>query len=143
MTESGRVLVGVDGSDGSRGALDWAARYASLISAELRVVGVWHWPALYGPIPTLPLDALEAHVREEVEMLADSVRQRYRDLVVVPETLPGSPARVLVELSHMAGLLVVGSRGHGYVGGALAGSVSLHCVHHAHCPVLVVPSPCR
>ena len=55
----------------------------------------------------------------------------------------GSPGYLLVEESRGAAMLVIGSRGHGGFVGLLLGSVSNACVHHAHCPVVVVPPPER
>ena len=51
--------------------------------------------------------------------------------------MQGDPANVLESASHGAALLVVAQRGHGQLVGLLLGSVSEHCVAHAHCPVLV------
>ncbi|MDD0857766.1 universal stress protein [Arthrobacter alpinus] len=50
----------------------------------------------------------------------------------------GTPARVLMEHSKSAQMLIVGSRGHGGFAGMLLGSVSSACAEHAGCPVLVV-----
>jgi len=54
--------------------------------------------------------------------------------------LPGQPGRVLSELSEDASLVVVGTRGHGELVGMFVGSVGLHLLTHAHCPVVVVRS---
>jgi len=59
-------------------------------------------------------------------------------VVVETSVAEGSPGRALVEAAKGAELLVVGSRGRGGFAGALFGSVSLHCVSHAPCPVVVV-----
>jgi nucleotide-binding universal stress UspA family protein len=58
---------------------------------------------------------------------------------VQPIALEGTPGWTLVESSAHAGLVVVGSRGHGAVSSLLLGSVSRHCVGHGACPVVVVP----
>ena len=60
------------------------------------------------------------------------------DLDVERALVPGNPAEILVEESHGANLLVVGSHGREAFRGMLMGSVSIHCVNQGHCPVLVV-----
>ena len=60
---------------------------------------------------------------------------------ITTEVVNAHPANALVEESSDADLLVVGSRGHGRVLKRVLGSVSDHCTHHAHCPVVVVPPP--
>jgi nucleotide-binding universal stress UspA family protein len=59
-------------------------------------------------------------------------------VVVLPQVGEGYPAEVLLDAAKGADLLVLGNRGHSGFTSALLGSVSLHCVTHAHCPVLVV-----
>ena len=60
------------------------------------------------------------------------------DVPVRARVAEGIPAQVLLDACEGAGLLVVGSRGHGGFAEALLGSVSQHCVHHAQCPVVVI-----
>jgi nucleotide-binding universal stress UspA family protein len=76
----------------------------------------------------------EQMLRETVER----VRSDHPSVKVVTAVIEGPPARVLVDMSAEAYLLVVGSRGRGGFSGLLLGSVSQQCVHHAHCPVTVV-----
>ncbi|NYJ08754.1 universal stress protein [Petropleomorpha daqingensis] len=137
-----RVVVGLDGSAGSRAALEQAWLRAARSGAVLDVVSVlpvqhvWSRPA--------------PDVQRQDEALADT-QIRARALVdeVVSEgvagavevrvrAVPGSPAGALVEAAEGAAALVVGSRGRGAVRSAVLGSVALHCVTHARCPVEVV-----
>ena len=76
----------------------------------------------------------ERVLREAVER----VRSDHPSVAVETTVIEGPPARVLVDMSADADLLVVGSRGLGGFSGLLLGSVSQQCVHHAHCPVTVV-----
>ena len=76
--------------------------------------------------------------------------QRIVDDVVTPpqpdtvlKVVNDLPARALLEAGEGAWMLVVGSRGLGGFHGLLLGSVSQQVVHHATCPVLVVPEPRR
>lgn len=133
------VVVGVDGSASSRAAVEWAARQAEVTGARLEAVTCWQWPATFGfPVP-LPADydpsGEAARIAEET---VAPVREAHAGLDLRTSVVEGPPARVLVEASSRAELLVVGSRGHGGFTGALVGSVSEHCVAHAHCPVVVV-----
>jgi nucleotide-binding universal stress UspA family protein len=73
-------------------------------------------------------------LRETVER----VRSDHPAVNVKTAVIEGPPARVLVDLSADADLLVVGSRGRGGFSELLLGSVSQQCVHHARCPVTVV-----
>lgn len=73
--------------------------------------------------------------------LAEAVAKVYPDKAdpAIETKVPyGHPAQVLIDESKEADLLVVGSHGHGGFSGMLVGSVSIHCVTHASCPVVVV-----
>jgi nucleotide-binding universal stress UspA family protein len=134
----GRIVVGVDGSSSSLDALGWAAAQAELTGSTLEVVSTWDWPASLGwavPVPD-DFDASADAVRGLETALA-VVQAEHPGLSIEIRVVEGHPAPVLVEASRDAGLLVVGSRGRGAFAGMLLGSVSEHCVTHAHCPVVV------
>jgi len=140
MTEpTPRVVVGVDGSAGSRRALRRAALEATAHEATLEIVLAWGLFDQPGDGSFDPhfnagraRDALQRIVDDEpTPRPADSVLQVVNDL----------PARALLDAGEGAWMLVVGSRGLGGFQGLLLGSVSQQVVHHAACPVLVVPEP--
>jgi nucleotide-binding universal stress UspA family protein len=137
------VVVGVDGSAESVAALAWAARYAAAAGAQVRAIMAWHYPGAVGgpPIEKAP-DAVHHQTEEqEKETLSEAVSKVYGGPAPagVEATLGyGHPAQVLVEASKEADLLVVGRRGHRAFAGMMVGSVSLHCVVSASCPVVVV-----
>jgi len=134
----GRVLVGVDGSESSIQALEWAA---DLSGATLRAVTTWEWPTSYGWAFAFPSgydpnsDAMRV-----LDGALGPVRTAHPGVQIDEAVVEGHPAQVLVRESPDADLLVVGSRGHGEFTGMLIGSVSEHCVSNAHCPVVVVRS---
>ncbi|MDQ6614660.1 MAG: universal stress protein [Actinomycetota bacterium] len=148
MTEPGAVvIVGVDGSQNARAALRWAATEAQLRGATLELVHAWQFPAVaivaYGPtvVPVFDAADLEKRAWQIAEAAAAEVRSESPGLDVRVSVTRGHPAEVLVDAAQQAGLLVVGSRGLGGFARLLMGSTSQHCVHHASCPVVVVPSP--
>jgi nucleotide-binding universal stress UspA family protein len=131
------VVVGVDGSDAGTRAVRWAGSYARATGHPVRLVGAWHWPTsmgvprnLGGRDPQADAAAALAKASAELGLPAEQI---------TTETVDGRAAAVLVEQVQENDLLVVGSRGHGAVTGIMLGSVSTHCVHHAPCPVVVVP----
>ena len=134
----GRIVVGIDGSPASFGALSWAAHQADLTSSALEIVMTWQWPASYGWAAPVPDDFdPEEDVRKELDGAVAPVRRAFHELSIDPRVLYGHPAPILTEASKGAELLVVGSRGHGKFVGMLIGSVSEYCAANAHCPVLV------
>ena len=136
--DSPPVVVGVDGSPQSVAALQWAADYAAAVGAPVKVVISWQYPALYGTVPVVDEMNFEGAATKIVEKMAADIQIASPGLEVTTLVSAGRPAEILVRESENAALLVVGSQGHGAFAGMLIGSVSLHCVHHAHCPVVVV-----
>ena len=143
MEDTGRreVIVGVDGSASGREALEWARRYARDVGGHVTAVTAWHHPPMAtgpGVVPPTDYDP-EATARS---LLAGAVAEVEADGAAGIDQLvvQGNAAAVLIDKSKGADLLVVGTRGHGGFAGMLLGSVSAHCVHHAHCPVVVVRS---
>lgn len=135
------IVVGVDGSEHSADALRWAMRQAEHTGAEVRALRAWQLPASYGyPGTWVDID-FEEEARKDLQRVVDDVSADHPGVAVTAEVVRGHPADVLVTASKGAGLLVVGSHGHGAFAGMLLGSVSVHCTHNAHCPVIVVRIP--
>ena len=150
----GRIVVGVDGSEGSRRALHWAVDEATLRGASLEVIHTYEhhlsWQG-YGTDESMSAAAVEA-MREEIESAAREAAKHAQALVDrmvegldVPEVTATAvesshPARTLVEHSKDAELLVVGSRGRGGFKSLMLGSVSQQCAQHAECPVVIIRS---
>ena len=137
------VVVGVDGSAESIGALRWASGYAAATGATITAVLSWHYPAPVGlaPVGVAPKavsDDVRAHLQEDLDKALTEVFGTGAPDNVQAKLAYGHPATVLVEESRKADLLVVGQRGHGAFTGMLVGSVSMHCVTNAECPVVVV-----
>lgn len=137
------IVVGVDGSVASSGALRWAAVHAAQMGAELRVLNVWDIPAGWGRVDLVTPDIvqdLEALAKETVDKAVEAASSLGEpDLDVKGEVLQGWPPRCLTEASRSADLLVVGNVGHSQVAGMLLGSVADFVVRHAACPVAVIP----
>jgi nucleotide-binding universal stress UspA family protein len=133
-----RVVVGVDGSQGSKQALRWAAYVAASAQARVEAVAAWEFPLGYGwgtvPQEWSPAQDTQTNLADTVDEVFGAARPADMRLIV----LEGNAARILLEQSQRALLLVVGSRGHGGFAGLLLGSVSASVAEHAACPVLVI-----
>ncbi len=135
----GHVLVGVDGSESSIQALEWAADLAERTGATLRTVTTWEWPTSYGWAFAFPSGYdPSSDAKKVLDGALGPVRSAHPGLRIDEAVIEGHPAQVLVRESGDADLVVVGSRGHGEFAGMLIGSVSEHCVSNARCPVVVV-----
>jgi len=142
MSKWTTIVVGVDGSPGSRKALTWAAAEAADHGADLVILNVWEHTLLP---PAGSVSVSERYVPEASQRTAEDLRQVITEelgeeppVFVQPHVKQGRPAKVLIEESANADLLVVGSRGHGGFAGLVLGSVSQHVAAYAKCPVTVV-----
>lgn len=149
---SGRVVVGVDGSSGSRVALEAALWSADRRGDRLLVImaympedayGAWGngaWAAVPSPDPQRVHDSAQGIAEQ---MVKDVLANRPAELRAEPdidvEVRAGRAAGVLLEAARDADELIVGHRGRGAVRSLMLGSVGLHCVADAPCPVTVVP----
>jgi nucleotide-binding universal stress UspA family protein len=140
------VVVGVDGSEHSQRALEWAVKEAGLRNTSLTVYAVHpvaanHWtraPEIY------PSDAPEA---EKMRQAAQEVVQKAVDAAGAPapasvtvRAVSGVAAQELINASGDADLVVVGSRGGGGFARLMLGSTSNQVVNHSAAPVVVIPS---
>jgi nucleotide-binding universal stress UspA family protein len=143
------IVTGVQGAEAAVRVLERALSEAETTHRTLRVLTVWSTPPMVGDLGGLGYGAeyVSASVstrcaQELVDTLLDkALHERHSGLPVVTatETHAGDPGRALVEASKDAGLVVVGGRGHGALASALLGSTTGYVVHHARCPVMVVP----
>jgi len=136
--EPQRIVVGVDGSPQAATALSYAIDEARLRGAPLHVIYAYAaLPSLTGWTGEDYYEKVESEAKAALEAVSKAAPPT-SDLTVEWRCVPGNPAEILVEESRQAHILVVGSRGLGGFLGLVMGSVSSQCVHHSHCPVLVV-----
>ncbi|MFB9332325.1 universal stress protein [Actinoplanes octamycinicus] len=137
------IVVGVDGSDGSRRALEWPAGEAAGRDTAVRAVMAWYWDGIEA-------DVLTATSPDEQRRQAGRVLDRQVQAVkaaqgshlpIAADLVEGSPADVLTAAARGADLLVLGSHGHGRLHHSVLGSVSEAVIRKATCPVVVIPTP--
>ena len=140
------IIVGIDGSDRSRHALEWAIDEAAVRHAPLTVLTVseplagGNWG---GPVCPPDLDRTK-QAQEAAQVETDKVLAKVgasgKPASVTVRAVTGIPAEELLRASAGADMVVVGSRGAGGFKRLLLGSVSSHIAHHAHCPAVVIPT---
>jgi nucleotide-binding universal stress UspA family protein len=137
------IVVGVDGSDGGRRALDWAIREADVLDSAVQAVTAWLWQ---GPETSLGAAAGRREAKEKATRRIDGdiralVARNGSHVPITSEVVEGDPVEVLAAAGRAGDLLVLGSHGHGRMRQAVLGSVSAACIRKAACPVVVVPAP--
>ncbi|MFJ1608615.1 universal stress protein [Streptomyces sp. NPDC088253] len=134
------LVVGVDGSEPSLRAVDWAADEAALRGVPLRLVYASLWERYEGAALTTGLGRSSEQVLADniVEAAAKRAHRREADVKISTEVLPEEPVAGLLREGHTAFALVLGSRGRGGIAEMLLGSVSLAVAARATCPVIVL-----
>ena len=135
-----RIIVGVDGSDQSKAAMDWAIEESRRRKGEVPAVTAWSFPYVSDAMGT----AWDYEIfQKDAQAILEAELERVKDqgVTVTGRIVEGNPASALIDASKDADLVAVGSRGHGGFTGMLLGSVSHQTIHHAHCPVLVIREP--
>ena len=138
---AGDVLLGVDGSSATHPAAGFAFQEAALRGTGLQALRAWRGPDLIGPTDMLIYDP-DTERTAQAKIIADTLSHWARRYPLVPvhaDVVPGRTAHVLVNASGRAQLLVLGARGHGGLPGRRLGSVSHAVLHHANCPVAILP----
>jgi nucleotide-binding universal stress UspA family protein len=146
------IIVGIDGSDHSRHALEWAIREAAVRHTPLTVLTVQKpastgssWgasaavPYAYPYDEDLAKQALKM-AQEETDRTLEKASPGFRPTSVTVKAVTGLPAEALLRAAEGADMLVVGPRGAGGFERLLLGSVSTQVIHHASCPVVVIPA---
>lgn len=135
----GPVVVGVDGSAVSEAALAFAFEAAALRRAPLLAVHAWR-ELMLDPVtfPSLDWAVVEQEEQAELAERLAGWQEKYPHVDVQRVVVRDRPARVLVEQSARAQLVVVGSHGHGGPAGLVLGSVGHAVLHRADCPVVIV-----
>jgi nucleotide-binding universal stress UspA family protein len=134
-----KIVVALDGSDGSRQAGSVAAQLAKQSKASVIAVHVDQHNIGKGGGD---LQVGQEEIKQEIERWAEELSSAGVDASVeIKDEMLGGPAHVIAEVAEQAGadLIVAGTRGHSPVAGLLLGSVTQRLLHLAPCPVLAVP----
>ncbi|MCX2185743.1 universal stress protein [Streptomyces sp. SKN60] len=151
-TAAGRVLLGLETDETADEVVEFAFEAAERRGVPLEVVTAYPVPPspallIGAPAPALQVpppmpdetpELVESTTRRQEERLLPFTERR-PEVEVIPTVTPADPAGRLVEDSLEAGLVVVGRHRRHRIETLLMGSVAHAVLHHAHCPVAVVP----
>jgi nucleotide-binding universal stress UspA family protein len=140
----GRIVVGIDGSQQSGNALDWAVGRARLGGEQLELVNAYSvapdldFYGYHGLEASQPVAWFVEFSEQVLEAAAAHVREVAPELTCTLTSTMGHPAHTLAAASEDADAVVVGRRGLGGAASVLLGSVSNRLATQAQCPLVVV-----
>src|SRR4051812_20812262 len=142
--ESKPVVIGVDGSPGSRNAVRWGVALAARRHTPVRLIRAFD-PApsdirVGGAGEVGVLSGCFDHVREQLDATFESARLMHPDLTITPELIDDSAAAALIDASRDADTVVIGAHGVRGFSNLVAGSTTMNTASHAHCPVVTMPN---
>ncbi|WP_158607504.1 universal stress protein [Flexivirga caeni] len=138
-SDYGRITVGVDRSDGSHKALDWAFTRAEQTGRELLVLHAWQPRDAEDPaLGVASWEEYTTQCRSDIGASVADQQSRHPSVKVLTEIADGKPVRRLIELAHSSDLVVVGARGHGGFESLALGRVAGEVLGHAPSSVVAV-----
>ncbi len=141
MGDMERIVVAIDGSEEATAALEWALAHSDADDVVV-VATIWQIPVVYGiDMPILNVDDIKLAAQRLVEETIASVKARDGAPKMEAVVRSGHVGSELVDIAASADQLVLGCRGYGGLKSLMLGSVSTYVLHHAPCPVTVIPAP--
>ncbi|MEI6724918.1 MAG: universal stress protein [Actinomycetes bacterium] len=135
-----KIVVGYDGSDGAKVALDEAVGLAKQLSGKVLVTYAFGGPKQYSGAPLTPRKTLQEMGAQVLEEAVERVGRS--GVAVEPILVDDNSYKGLLSVAsqHRADMIVVGTHGESLIGGVLLGSTAYRLVHSSTRPVLVVPT---
>jgi nucleotide-binding universal stress UspA family protein len=138
QTPQHKIVVGMDGSAGSQQAVRWAVHQAELTGSEVHAVIAWRVPHTSGWESAIDAVDWAENARKTLDTALEQALAAEDAQRVHRQVIEGHPAKTLIKQGADAELVVVGREGHGGFAGMVLGSVGMHVLAHATCPVVVV-----
>jgi nucleotide-binding universal stress UspA family protein len=140
-----KIVVGIDGSEPSRRAIEWCAQYASALGAEVIAAHAIDIPVIVAPMSSaVPIATFAEVDRDQIREVAHTQWCAALEAAGVPFRVvieDDSPAHMIIECAtkEEADLVVVGRRGRGGFAELLLGGTSYALVHHLRRPLAIIP----
>ena len=138
------IVIGVDGSPGSRNAVSWGLARAARRQVPVRLIRAFdpsmHDVRVGGASEIGVLGDSFDHVRQQLDATYEAARLVHPELTIIPELVDDSASSALIEASRDAETLVIGAHGAAGFSNLVAGSTTMNVGSHAHCTVVAVPN---
>ncbi|MGA0877805.1 MAG: universal stress protein [Ilumatobacteraceae bacterium] len=147
-SQSGRVVVGVDGSQHSLKAATWALHFAETQKRPVELVSAWHYPYAamspeIGMVMGPDIEELRLAMQRDARKMVEAAKQHlsveeHSHVSITTDVVEGSATEAMIEHTRPQDYLVVGSRSRSMVAAALLGGTALTLAHRSRCPIVIV-----